>query len=133
MYKVRLLIVTILFIFSVTKLQTKYREEKIDKMDNKRTQAIDSLMNFETVKYFNNEEHEMNRYKKAIAEYQKSDKTLTLTHIFVCIGESIINNSGYLAGSLLTASMVAKQLNTVGKKHLLWKMIIESNRYFFRR
>ena len=104
-----------------------------DKSDNQMSKAIDSLMNFETVKYFNNEEHEMNRYKKAIAEYQKSDKILTLTHIFVCIGESIINNSGYLAGSLLTASMVAKQLNTVGKKHLLWKMITESNRYFFRR
>ena len=105
----------------------------IDNNDKRRTKAIDSLMNFETVKYFNNEEYEMNRYKEAIKEYQKSDKTLTLSYILVCIGESIIDNSGYLAGSLLTASMVAKQFKTVGKKHLMWKLAIESKSFFFCR
>ena len=48
--------------FSVTKLQTKYRKEMIDKNDSRRSKATDSLMNFETVKYFNAEEYEMNRY-----------------------------------------------------------------------
>ena len=102
----------------MTKFQTKYRKEMIDKNDNLRTQAIDSLMNFETVKYFNNEEYEMKRYKEHIAESQNSDKTFTLTCIFLSIGESIIDNSGLLLGSLVTASMVVQHLKTVGKKHL---------------
>ena len=59
--------------FPVTELQTKYRRDMIDKNNEKQAKAIDSLVNFETVKYFNAEEHEMKRYKQGISDYQNSD------------------------------------------------------------
>ena len=92
-----------------------------DKSDKQMSLAIDSLMNFETVKYFNNEEYEMNRYKQGFKDYQKSRKTLKISYLCLCLGESFIDNSGILAGSLLTAYMVVNELKTVGKKHICYK------------
>ena len=92
-----------------------------DKSDKQMSKAIDSLMNFETVKYFNNEEFEMNRYKQGFKDYQKSRKTLRISYMCLCLGENFIDNSGMLAGSLLTAYMVVTELKTVGKKHICYK------------
>ena len=38
--------------------------------NSQRAKAVDSLLNFETVKYYNNEEFEKDRYEKAILTYQ---------------------------------------------------------------
>ena len=92
-----------------------------EKSDNQMSKAIDSLMNFETVKYFNNEEFEMNRYKQGFKDYQKSRKTLRISYMYLSLGENFIDNSGMLAGSLLTAYMVVNELKTVGKKHICYK------------
>ena len=49
------------------------------------TKAIDSLLNYETVKYFGNEEHEANRFDTALRSYEiaavKSKVTLSLLNI----------------------------------------------------
>ena len=42
----------------------------IEKGDNRRTKAIDSLMNFETVKYYGAEQEEVNQYNTSIKDYQ---------------------------------------------------------------
>ena len=102
--------------FSVTKLQTKYRKEMIDKNDSRRSKATDSLMNFETVKYFNAEEYEMKRYMEGIREYQTSLKTLSNSNLFLGFAKCFINNSGNLTGFLLAASQVANQDKSIGKK-----------------
>ena len=49
----------------ITEWRTKFRRE-MNEMDNQaNTKAIDSLLNYETVKYFGNEEHEARRYDNA--------------------------------------------------------------------
>jgi ABC-type transport system involved in Fe-S cluster assembly fused permease/ATPase subunit len=51
----------------------------MNKADNEAgNRAIDSLINFETVKYFNNEAHELERYDKTLSEYESASiKTQT--------------------------------------------------------
>ena len=102
----------------MTRLQTKYRREKIDKNDSRRSKATDSLMNFETVKYFNAEEYEMKRYKEGIRESQTSLKTLFNSNLCLGFAKCFINNSGHLTGSLLAASQVVNQDKTIGKKYM---------------
>ena len=62
---------------AMTEWRTKYRR-KMNEADNKQRQrAVDSLLNFETVKYFANERHEADQLKEAVQEYQEEEwKTL---------------------------------------------------------
>ncbi|XP_024393647.1 ABC transporter B family member 25, mitochondrial isoform X2 [Physcomitrium patens] len=59
-----------LFTLSVTQWRTKFRQD-MNKADNAASsRATDSLINYETVKYFNNEEHEANRYDDFLKKYE---------------------------------------------------------------
>eukprot|EP00835_Amoeboradix_gromovi_P001106 NODE_44_length_28780_cov_0.148496.p3 type:complete len:656 gc:universal NODE_44_length_28780_cov_0.148496:19542-21509(+) len=63
----------ILFTILITEWRTKLRRAMID-ADNKMSQiAVDSLLNFETVKLYNNEEFETNRYGESVDAYNKHD------------------------------------------------------------
>ena len=84
------LILYIIFTIVVTEWRTHYRRTMND-MDSKANQkAIDSLLNFETVKYFGNEAFEASRYDENLLRYQaaavKSQKTLA----FLNLGQQII-------------------------------------------
>ena len=103
------------YFFSVNKLKTKYLRDKIDKADARRTKATDSLLNFETVKYFNAEEYEMKRYVEGISNYQTSNKKVFLSTLCLNFGQNLINIVGQLIGCLLAAFLVANQDKTIGK------------------
>ena len=84
------LVFYIIFTIVVTEWRTHYRRA-MNEMDSKANQkAIDSLLNFETVKYFGNEAFEAKRYDENLARYQsaaiKSQKTLA----FLNLGQQII-------------------------------------------
>ncbi len=65
------LILTIL----ITEWRTKYKKE-MNKFDNAMgATAVDSLLNFETVKYYGAEFYEVEQYRDAIEKYQKGKKT----------------------------------------------------------
>ncbi|MFP3944473.1 MAG: ABC transporter transmembrane domain-containing protein, partial [Alphaproteobacteria bacterium] len=57
------------FTFSITEWRTKFRREMNDLDSEAGSIAIDSLLNFETVKYFGNETHEVRRYDGAMQGY----------------------------------------------------------------
>lgn len=60
---------------SVTEWRTKYRR-KMNLADNEqRMKGVDSLLNFETVKYYGAESYEIDRYEKAIVDYQVGSKS----------------------------------------------------------
>jgi ATP-binding cassette, subfamily B, heavy metal transporter len=76
------LIVYIAFTISVTEWRTQFRK-KMNEMDSTaHSRAIDSLLNYETVKYFNNEEFEAKRYDENLERYRraavKSQTTLSV-------------------------------------------------------
>ena len=53
-------------------LELKYRRAMNQKDSEAHTKAIDSLLNFETVKYFGNEDHEAERFNLALKGYEKN-------------------------------------------------------------
>lgn len=90
------LVLYIVFTVVVTEWRTHYRRTMND-MDSKANQkAIDSLLNFETVKYFSNEAFEARRYDENLLRYQsaavKSQKTLAVLNL----GQQIIIATGLM-------------------------------------
>ncbi|CAM8671495.1 ATM1 ABC-type transport system involved in Fe-S cluster assembly, permease and ATPase components [Comamonadaceae bacterium] len=76
------LVVYIGFTVTVTEWRTQFRK-KMNEMDSTaHSRAIDSLLNYETVKYFNNEDFEARRYDENLERYRraavKSQRTLSL-------------------------------------------------------
>ena len=86
-----------------------------EKDNAKRTKAVDSLINFETVKYYNAELYEIDRYKQAILDYQKCEWKVMASLNLLNFIQSFITNGGLLGGSILAAYMVSQDLKTVGK------------------
>jgi len=76
------LVIYIAFTVSVTQWRTRFRREMNDLDSKAHTRAIDSLLNYETVKYFNNEDFEARRYDEALERLRraglKSQQTLSL-------------------------------------------------------
>jgi ATP-binding cassette subfamily B protein len=76
------LVVYILFTVSVTEWRTQFRKRMNELDSTAHSRAIDSLLNYETVKYFNNEEFEARRYDENLERYRraavKSQTTLSL-------------------------------------------------------
>jgi len=56
----------------LTNWRTRFRREMNDNDSSAHTKAIDSLLNYETVKYFGNEDHEAKRFDVALAGYEKA-------------------------------------------------------------
>jgi len=91
------LVFYITFTVTVTEWRTKFRKE-MNELDSKaHSRAIDSLLNYETVKYFNNEEFEARRYDENLEKYRraavKSQSTLSLLNT----GQQLIIASGLVA------------------------------------
>ena len=85
------------FTISMTEWRTQFRK-RMNELDSKaHTRAIDSLLNFETVKYFNNEEFEAQRYDENLERYRlaalKSQRTLSILNA----GQQFIIASGLVA------------------------------------
>ncbi|HET9645116.1 MAG TPA: ABC transporter ATP-binding protein/permease [Burkholderiaceae bacterium] len=76
------LTVYIAFTVSVTEWRTKFRRQMNELDSNAHTKAIDSLLNYETVKYFNNEDYEARRYNESLERLRraalKAQSTLSL-------------------------------------------------------
>ncbi len=91
------LVFYISFTVTVTEWRTKFRRE-MNELDSKaHSRAIDSLLNYETVKYFNNEEFEARRYDENLERYRraaiKSQTTLSLLNT----GQQLIIAAGLVA------------------------------------
>ena len=91
------LVVYITFTVTVTEWRTQFRK-KMNEMDSTaHSRAIDSLLNYETVKYFNNEEFEARRYDENLERYRraavKSQTTLSLLNA----GQQLIIAIGLVA------------------------------------
>ena len=76
------LVLYIVFTVTVTEWRTQFRKEMNALDSSAHSRAVDSLLNFETVKYFNNEEFEARRYDDHLERYRKaaikSQRTLSL-------------------------------------------------------
>jgi len=91
------LVVYISFTISMTEWRTQFRK-RMNEMDSKaHTRAIDSLLNYETVKYFNNEEFEARRYDENLERYRRAALTSQRTLSILNAGQQLIIASGLVA------------------------------------
>ncbi len=101
----------IFWTLAVTEWRIQFRRTMNDTDNEANTKAIDSLLNFETVKYFGNEDHESRRFDKALARYEdaavKSNTSLALLNIgqgaIIAVGLTIIMwmaAEGVVAGTM---------------------------------
>jgi ATP-binding cassette, subfamily B, heavy metal transporter len=104
----------ITFTFIVTDWRVKFRREMNERDNEANTKAIDSLLNFETVKYFANEEHEAKRFDDALRAYERAAVRSQTTLSFLNIGQGAIIATGLVTVMLLAGSGVARGEMTVG-------------------
>ncbi|MCP4989004.1 MAG: ABC transporter ATP-binding protein/permease [Colwellia sp.] len=97
-----------------TELRTRYVREanKADSSSNSR--AIDSLLNYETVKYFTNEEHEAKAYDKQLSNWEQAKIKNRLSLFALNGGQALIIAMGMTAMLALAASEVAAGNMTLG-------------------
>jgi ATP-binding cassette, subfamily B, heavy metal transporter len=79
------------------------------------TKALDSLLNYETVKYFGNEPHEVARYDSALARYERAAVRVQVSLNFLNIGQACIIACGLTLIMLMAASGVHNGTMTVGQ------------------
>jgi len=72
------------------------------------TRAVDSLLNYETVKYFTNEKTELMRFDQAIAQYQKASVRTSTSLGWLNFGQAAIFSLGMMASMLLSANAVMR-------------------------
>uniref|UniRef100_A0A8D3C5T7 Iron-sulfur clusters transporter ABCB7, mitochondrial n=1 Tax=Scophthalmus maximus TaxID=52904 RepID=A0A8D3C5T7_SCOMX len=103
-----------LFTILVTQWRTRFRIE-MNKADNEAgNAAIDSLLNYETVKYFNNEKYEAERYDEFLKIYESSSLKTTSTLAMLNFGQSVIFSVGLTTIMLLASKGIAAGTMTVG-------------------
>ena len=109
-----------IFTLIVTEWRTKFRRAMNETDNAQRTKAVDSLLNFETVKYFNAESYEVCCYKKCILKYQKCEWQSMASLNLMNFIQNFVNNAGLLTGSILAALMVSEGTKTVGTDNIFF-------------
>jgi len=109
----------------ITEWRTKFRRDMNLKDNKAKQRAIDSLLNFETVKYYNAESYEVKKFETAILDYQDSEYTTGFSLVFLNMSQATIINLGLLGGSLLCAKFVLDDKFDVGDYVLFGTYIIQ--------
>ncbi|XP_030748456.1 ATP-binding cassette sub-family B member 6, mitochondrial-like [Sitophilus oryzae] len=121
---------TMILYIGITIWVTEWRTKFIRKMNladnDTRARSVDSLLNFETVKYYGAESYEVEAFKEAIYKFQGEEFKANLSLNFLNTAQNIIISGGLLAGSLLCAYMVAdKHVFTAGDYVLFATYIVQ--------
>ncbi|MFO1128532.1 MAG: ABC transporter ATP-binding protein/permease [Rhodospirillales bacterium] len=104
----------IAFTIAVTEWRTKYRRQMNRTDSEAHAKAIDSLLNFETVKYFGNEAHEGRRFDQALRAYETAAVKSKMTLSLLNIGQGVIIAVGLIVLMLMAGKAVAAKSMTVG-------------------
>jgi ATP-binding cassette subfamily B protein len=91
------LVLYISFTILVTEWRTQFRKQMNELDSTAHSRAIDSLLNYETVKYFNNEEFEARRYDDSLERYRKAALKSQTTLSLLNTGQQLIIAAGLVA------------------------------------
>lgn len=104
----------IAFTLAVTQWRTKFRKD-MNKADNDAsTRAIDSLINYETVKYFNNEQFEAEEYDKYLKRYEDAALKTQRSLAFLNFGQTLVFSTALSAAMVLSSNGIMSGVATVG-------------------
>jgi ATP-binding cassette subfamily B protein len=109
-----IVVVYITYTMLVTEWRIKFRRAMNEEDSRANTRAIDSLLNYETVKYFGNEEHEARRYDSAMSGYEKASVRSQTSLALLNVGQAVIISLGLTAVMLMTARGIISGTFTIG-------------------
>jgi len=114
---------TYTFLVSEWRIAIRKRANELDSRAN--TRAIDSLLNYETVKYFGNEEFEAGRYDDSLRHYEDAATTSEASLGLLNVGQSLIIATAVTALMFLAAQGVAARDLTLGDLVLVNGLLIQ--------
>ncbi|XP_032669013.1 ATP-binding cassette sub-family B member 6, mitochondrial [Odontomachus brunneus] len=120
------MILYIIATIAITEWRTKF-QRRMNLADNaQKARSVDSLLNFETVKYYGAEAYEVENYRKAILDFQVQEWKSMITLNILNTLQNIIVCGGLLSGSLLCLHMVVSHEGlTIGDYVLFSSYIIQ--------
>ena len=104
----------IVFTLLFTEWRSKFRREMNERDNEANTKAIDSLLNYETVKYFGNERHEAKRFDRALARYETAAVKSTTTLSMLNVGQGLVIAIGLIIVMIMAGAGVRDHSMTVG-------------------
>jgi len=107
--------VYVAFTLVFTEWRLKFRRAMNDSDTEANTKAIDSLLNFETVKYFGNEKHEAQRYDVSMQRYEKAAVKSLTTLSLLNVGQGLIMAVGMTILLVLSGIRVSDGSMSIGE------------------
>lgn len=102
------------YTLAVTQWRTKYRVYMNRAENEAGNKAVDSLINYETVKYFNNEKYEALKYDSALQKYESASLKTASSLALLNFGQNAIFSVALSAIMVMTAQEIVKGNMTVG-------------------
>jgi ATP-binding cassette, subfamily B, heavy metal transporter len=109
----------------ITDWRVKYRKIMNESDADANTKAIDSLLNYETVKYFGNEEHEHRRFDAALAKYERAAVKSTTSLSLLNVGQGTIIGAGLIILMVMAGREVVAGSRTIGDFVLVNTFLIQ--------
>jgi len=113
------------FTVKTSNWRTIIRREMNQSDTEANTRAVDSLLNYETVKYFTNENIELARFDHAIAQYEKAGVKTSTSLGWLNFGQATIFSLGMMASMVLSANAVVRGEQTIGDFVLIHLFLIQ--------
>jgi len=113
------------FTYYATEWRIGIRRRMNDSDNDANTKAIDSLLNYETVKYFAAEEREARRYDRSMERYENASVKSYVSLNVLNAGQAVIFTIGLAATMVMCAYGVSEGLNTIGDFVLINAMMIQ--------
>lgn len=108
------IIAYVAFSIFATEIRTQHVREMNKADSDTNTRAIDSLLNYETVKYFGNEDYEAEHYDKNLARWQTARRSNRLSVFALNAGQAFIISASLGAAMILAGRMVSTGEMTIG-------------------
>ncbi|KIX00959.1 iron-sulfur clusters transporter atm1, mitochondrial [Rhinocladiella mackenziei CBS 650.93] len=113
------------FTITTTSWRTKFRRQANAADNQGATVAVDTLINYEAVKYFNNEKFEVSRYDKALKKYEDASIKVTTSLAFLNTGQNVIFSSALAGMMYMAANGVASGELTVGDLVMVNQLVFQ--------
>ena len=124
-----IVLISVIAYVSFSVVATEWRTATIREMNKAEskssTRSVDSLLNFETVKYFNNEAYEAARYDEDLAQWERARRRNRLTLFGLNAGQSLIIAAALTSAMLLAAYNVEGGQMTIGEFVLINALMMQ--------
>src|SRR5665213_176919 len=115
----------LVYTYYATEWRIGIRRRMNDSDTDANIKAIDSLLNYETVKYFSAEQREAERYDRAMARYEKASTSAYTSLAVLNAGQAVIFTFGLAAAMVMCATEIRAGSKTVGDFVLINAMMIQ--------